>query len=243
MPGFNKKIRQLLQMVVLLGLSHANVQAAEAKWYNVEIVIFSQDSSAGGGSEQWPVIESLPDWSDAVTIQPGVSIPTAIQTAVQADMSVQERQQLWGKPEKTNRSASFSMLSQSNLRLNAITASLRGSNGRFAPLLHLAWRQPAQSKKSAKTIYLQSAATSTNGIPRLQGTVRLSVQRYLHIDLDLLLQRKEIKRADDSGFIQSSSFSPERTGYRFKTHRRMRSEELHYLDHPRLGAIVIVRPS
>ena len=225
-------------MVILLGLSHATVQAAETKWYSVEIVIFSQDESSGR-NEQWPVIESLPDWSDAVTIQPGVSIPSAVQT----DMTVQERQQLWSKSEKTNRSASFRMLPQSNLRLNAITASLRGSNGRFTPLLHLAWRQPAQSKKSAKIIYLQSAVTSTNGIPRLQGTVRLSVQRYLHIDLDLLLQRKEIKRTDDSGFIQSSSFSPERTGFRFKTHRRMRSEELHYLDHPKLGAIVIVRPS
>ncbi|MCP4993026.1 MAG: hypothetical protein GY934_04450 [Gammaproteobacteria bacterium] len=239
MPGFNKKIRQLLQIVVLLGLSHATVQAAEAKWYSVEIVIFSQDSSAGGRTGQWPIIESLPDWSDAVTIQPGVSIPPAVQT----DMTVQERQTLWSKSEKTSRSASFSMLSPSNLRLNAIITSLRGSNGRFTPLLHLAWRQPAQSKKSAKTIYLQSPETSTNGIPRLQGTVRLSVQRYLHIDLDLLLQRKEIKRADDSRFMQSNSFSPERTGYRFKTHRRMRSEELHYLDHPRLGAIVIVRPS
>lgn len=235
---FNKRIQKLLLLLVLCGLMNATVQGTETKWYSVEMVIFSHITPETRG-DQWPVIQNLPDWSHAVTIQPGVAIPTP----AQMNMSAYEREIPQAKPKIIKQTAPFSMLSQSNLRLNSIAESLQNSNGRFTTLLHLAWRQPGQPKKIAQPIYLQSIEMSANELPKLQGTVRLSVQRYLHLDLDIILQRKALNRVNDDGFIQSDRFGSEITGFRFKAHRRMRSKELHYLDHPKLGAIVFVQPS
>ena len=225
-------------MFMLTGLANAAVQGAETKWYSVEIVIFSHNTP-DARTDQWPVIESLPDWSHAETIQPGVSIPQPIQE----DTIKYGQQKLEVKSDQISQTAPFSILSQSNLKLNSIAESLQRSNGRFTTLLHMAWRQPGLPKKTAKTIYLQSTDKSSNELPMLQGTVRLGVQRYLHINLDLILQRKAKIRVDDDGLVQSNSSSSDITGFRFKTHRRMRSKEIHYLDHPKLGAIVIVQPS
>lgn len=53
--------------------------------------------------------------------------------------------------------------------------------------------------------------------PNLRGVVRLSRGRYLHVDTDLTVG-----------------------GIRAREHRRMRSRELHYIDHPRIGVLVRV---
>ncbi len=53
--------------------------------------------------------------------------------------------------------------------------------------------------------------------PSLRGVVRLSRGRYLHVDTDLTVG-----------------------GIRARDHRRMRSGELHYIDHPRIGILVRV---
>ena len=53
--------------------------------------------------------------------------------------------------------------------------------------------------------------------PSLRGVVRLSRGRYLHLDTDLTVG-----------------------GIRARDHRRMRSRELHYIDHPRIGILIRV---
>jgi hypothetical protein len=50
-------------------------------------------------------------------------------------------------------------------------------------------------------------------------------RRFLHVSVDLVFQ-------DPSGFET----------VRMTGARRMRSKELHYLDHPKLGVLTIARP-
>ncbi len=107
----------------------------------------------------------------------------------------------------------FTVLPKSRWRLRKEAANLRGKG--LTPLVHLAWRHPAESRDKSKPIQIQSASSGA-----LDGTVKISVERYLHIDLDLLLRGR----------------------YRFTGHRRMRSGETHYIDHPMLGALVLVSP-
>ena len=57
----------------------------------------------------------------------------------------------------------------------------------------------------------------------IYGTVTVSRGRYLHVDLDLVYQ-------DDSG------------RFRFTSHRRMRSNEIHYMDHPMFGVLILITP-
>lgn len=78
---------------------------------------------------------------------------------------------------------------------------------------HLAWTQPTRGRNSNSWYWVDSG--------RLSGLIRLSRGRYLHLDTDLVLR-------------DAASAQP----YRIKLHRRMRSDELHYVDHPRLGILI-----
>ena len=78
---------------------------------------------------------------------------------------------------------------------------------------HLAWRQNTRGRQSNSWYWI--------GGGRLSGLIRMSRGRYLHLDTDLILRD-----------INSSQ------PYRIKLHRRMRSDELHYVDHPRLGILI-----
>ncbi len=78
---------------------------------------------------------------------------------------------------------------------------------------HLAWRMSPDSRARDTWYWV--------GDGRLEGLVQVSRGRFLHLDVDLLL-----RPADGSG------------PFRVRLNRRMRSGELHYLDHPRVGILV-----
>lgn len=87
----------------------------------------------------------------------------------------------------------------------------------MAPLLHLIWQQPVESREQAKGLWVEEE--------RIGGLIKISLGRYLHLDVDLLL-------------------TDENTGNNFRVidHRRMRSEQLNHLDHPKLGILVQITP-
>ncbi len=94
----------------------------------------------------------------------------------------------------------------------------------------------------------------------LDGTVTIRLARYLHIDADLIWHRTEQAREDvQPGLptgetpqeeepieitMDGSPITPElrMRGYRLKESRRMRSKELHYLDHPVYGILALITP-
>ncbi len=78
---------------------------------------------------------------------------------------------------------------------------------------HLSWRQTPGRRNSDTWHRLDGT--------RLNGLIRVTRGRFLHLDTDLLLKDQD---------------SPEI--YRVQLSRRMRSEELHYIDHPKLGIII-----
>ena len=68
----------------------------------------------------------------------------------------------------------------------------------------------------------------------MQGTVEVSLARYLRVDLDLLYIRPA------GGEVAAPEAVP--TRFRLVTERRMRSRELHYVDHPLFGVLVWIEP-
>lgn len=97
--------------------------------------------------------------------------------------------------------------------------------------------------------------------PELLGTVRLSVARYLHLeadliyripvaqaiakpinDLDLWYERPYATLHDPQGPAYSLETWQAIQGFRMFESRRMRSKELHYLDNPFFGMVVLVTP-
>lgn len=118
--------------------------------------------------------------------------------------------------------ASFPALSPAQFKLTAIEEALRRSRD-YRPLAHIGWTQPGYARHEAKSLSIGSLAPVAAG---LTGEIALTRGRYLHLTLDL-------------------AFAPDdEPGRRFvlRQTRRMRSNERHYIDHPKFGVIAVVTP-
>lgn len=91
----------------------------------------------------------------------------------------------------------------------AYTLQRKGMN----VLKHVAWRQTPGARGSKGWRAIDAG--------RLSGLVRLTRGRFLHLDVDLQL-------------TDTDTAAP----HRIKLNRRMRSDELHYVDHPKVGIII-----
>ncbi|ACL72442.1 CsiV family protein [Thioalkalivibrio sulfidiphilus] len=74
----------------------------------------------------------------------------------------------------------------------------------------------------------------------VDGTVTLSLARFLHLQTDLLYRRatQETLPGDHVWTLEGGQFAESYISER----RRMRSREVHYLDHPMMGIIVEITP-
>jgi hypothetical protein len=125
----------------------------------------------------------------------------------------------------------FTVLSPAFYQLNAIRGGLRNSSG-YSVLLHRAWRQVGYD--AAHAIAYPIHFRADNGRDRVDGSVTLVRERYLHLDVDLLLTT--------SGSASPAAGAESRPAFRLHEKRRMRSREVHYFDHPRFGMIAVVTP-
>ena len=107
------------------------------------------------------------------------------------------------------------LLSVDEGTLQAAAYSLK--QRQMEPLLHLIWQQPVESREQAKGLWVEEE--------RIGGLIKISLGRYLHLDVDLVLTDS------DTGET-----------FRIVDHRRMRSEQLNHLDHPKLGILVHITP-
>lgn len=120
--------------------------------------------------------------------------------------------------------------------------SLRAINrqSHLRPLFHQKWRQAVPPRKAPSPVRIDLPAEA----PRLRGTIALTVARYLHMDLALwyetpgLGQTPRILGPDGA----SQMIAPTQAYIHISDHRRMRSQELHYIDHPKVGILVYVDP-
>jgi hypothetical protein len=94
----------------------------------------------------------------------------------------------------------------------AYTLDRRG----YPVLLHTAWVEKVGGRQNENWYRVATG--------RLEGVIRVRRGRFLHFDSDLLL------RTGQGQPIHAASS------------RRMRSTEVHYIDHPRLGIIVRIDP-
>ncbi len=103
---------------------------------------------------------------------------------------------------------------------------------RFDPLLRLAWTQTDPPSENGPRIAVRYGQPMTLEDPQnfsstqifpVEGSVSLLLSRYLHLDADL-------RYTAGSGYTQHS----------LQERRRMRRDELHHLDSPKLGVLARV---
>ena len=96
------------------------------------------------------------------------------------------------------------------------------------PILYNAqWVQPVYEEKYSLPLYFESSLDSQNQ-SQLKGLFHLYVSRYLHSTIELqYLPRNANSHSEIISLTQK---------------RRMRSKEVHYLDHPLVGALIRILP-
>ena len=111
--------------------------------------------------------------------------------------------------------------------------------GAYVPLLHGGWVQPGLPEDQAHPFDL-----SVLGGINPRGTIELYLSRFLHINVDLSYQPPQAggqygwQSADAVGLGEFAL--PPR--YSLHAERRLRSGELHYIDHPAFGVLIQIRP-
>mgnify|MGYP000008568216 FL=1 len=171
-------------------------------------------------------------------------------------------------------------------------AAFMQRTGNYKTLFHETWVQPVQGESTAIPLVIDRSGDSGDW-PRLQGTVKLHIARYLHLETNLWINTQgqylpaewrmpEPPLGPQSLFIEqpepvlleetayplgndnpeaagqqpvleeklASEIAPEETGPVYpwrhavllQQKRRMRSKEVHYIDHPLIGVVIKFMP-
>lgn len=110
-------------------------------------------------------------------------------------------------------------------------------------LLHQAWVVDALPEKQAKPLYI-SVLPEKDYQSRLEGTLLFYKSRYPHIELNLELERK-IPLVIRQDFAKNQNMQedllPEFWRFQLKESRKIKTGQIHYLDHPIFGALVEIK--
>lgn len=204
--------------------------AEDVDWYRVEVIVFRQPPLPDEPLEAPPLQADAPPGRPLETLRTGADGETP-----------------------------FARLPRGAYGLTDVAARLERQPG-FQVLLHTAWEQPGLGRDAAPYVPLpldvafpRDPGDASDDAPgpfaalppeaRLYGTLRLYRERYLHFETDLRYRLPDTPPAAvrmDEALAVDSAYDP--TLHVMTASRRMRSEELHYLDHPVLGIVVRAVP-
>lgn len=121
-----------------------------------------------------------------------------------------------GWPAQLTKLRQYQQLPKELQSLNKIYLNLRYASG-YHPLLHVAWTQKIDADSQGDAVSLSDSEG------RIYGYFRLQRGHYLYLITDL-----EFNQGDQI--------------YRLNEKRRIKFNEIHYLDHPKFGVIAKVSP-
>lgn len=192
-----------LALAATLAAGSTTPVSAADPWFAVELIAFDDLEGDGIHAEVWPADPGEPPVDDAVEL---------------ANLS--------------RAAGAFRLTPRSELRLHDTWGALRRSS-RYRPLLHVGWRLPGIARDAARWAYLGPRLGGGRDGTLVRGAARVSLARYLHLELDLLYDRPRSESHETPGDAVPTRF-------RLRSSRRMRSNELHYIDHPLFGVLVVI---
>ncbi len=257
----------LVLYITSLSASAANDDEGD-RWFEVEILIFSQqdDTDAVKDNEIWPEMATPAAFAQSITLAPardsspsaGIDGQNGSVESVPDNSLIMPYQilqdselALTGLDNKLSRSGSLVPLYHIAWRQPVF------SRDSAAPV-YIQWGK--QAPGNADLLSSEEALIAPPPMPitvdddsgdnvsvhvqNLEGSITVSVKRYLHFDVDLFYTGDEAAEKDQNIFNIFDVFRTEDTPrvYRMKQARRMRSGETHYFDHPKFGMIVLITP-
>lgn len=107
-----------------------------------------------------------------------------------------------------------------------------------------------QSLESQELQLLEEQSTQPhNGLYELEGKITIALSRYLHTYIDLVLRRPRLSadpvlnNAPEEAYLAANAADTRiLNNHPLREHRRMRSKNLHYIDNPEFGVLVLITP-
>lgn len=242
-------------LIALLGAALVSPAVASSKdetnWYNVEVILFTPGGDDYLDAEVWPEAPELPAIDGARELAPAPERPPRTRKDLRPfEALTPAEHQLTDAYRRLESSSRFEPLLHIGWRQPGL--------GREAAVPVLI-RIPLDGAESAADGSPDPAATLPPAPARLEGTLTLILSRYLHLETDLVYRIPQTTTDSFSPFMEmpgglttgatestllGDDFGEE-PAYRtlvIQDSRRMRSKELHYLDHPAVGVLALVTP-
>lgn len=262
-------MKVLLSALFFLFVSITNSSAEELRYYDVEIIVIENQSPAAKASEHWPLEVNIN--KPVNTVELGMLPPTEW-LPIDADYSISfnelppEEYQLNAEIEKISQSSSQRVIfhrawrqpgldkkiampvyfkqkaSETSLDTHSNMQADDGQNNTA-----IIGSSTMLDKQILETAPLEAYSST------LEGIFRVTLSRYLHLEAELIYREKLPASAENEYIENNESFFSEAMNpittedkqgviYLKQTRHRMKSNELHYIDHPVLGILVKITP-
>lgn len=127
---------------------------------------------------------------------------------------------------------------------------VRGINRQqhLRPVIHRRWHQAVPARDAPLPVKLSSAGEghTRHGLNKVEGFIEITVSRYLHAQATLWYQADNLGERPTPLYGIPAQDSNQLRQYipymQLSQSRRMRSRELHYIDHPKLGLLIRIDP-
>ena len=251
--NFTIKISKVfIASLLLCSLNAFAVDYSELQAYEIEVVIFKFKNTQSAGSEIWPDLVTTESIENVIELHNSSSltqIPGPDEKAYYYSKIPAENYRLTNEVEKLTKSNEYEIIYHSAW----IQPGLDKENAEFIHLNSIEKQSeltdidsfipgsnPLNNNQPAAMMMAGNSSTQDND-PVLDGVVKVELGRYLHIYFDLKYQRD---LAPVQGVMDSNTAETykELKYYPVQTHRRMRSKEIHYIDHPLIGILVLATP-
>ena len=245
-------------------LTNSSFLLAETTGYEVEVIIFSYNNNQYSNSEKWPEtkpIDSVNTADRASSSSPNTDNENSTpDKPTSPDIENETRSTEKEAATLIDLTKQASFLSHDQYRLNSQEQKMLKQK-HYNLLLHKAWKQAGLAENKTFPIHIDSRLTddnkstidkniTTDNSTRskenkgeyISGDITLIMSRYLHIKTNLLLHESEITSNTETSEYNSSTDKPEEKLYAINLERRMKSREIHFIDHPLIGIIVLAIP-
>nr|WP_067294850.1 CsiV family protein [Marinobacterium profundum] len=125
-------------------------------------------------------------------------------------------------------SGPYQRLPGNNLVLTAEKNRLARQQG-FRTLFHGAWYQPVGNQNSSRAVHLRGGQLMPNGAYELDGYISIDRDDFLHLRPDLYYTSINPQTVEK---LQMATLN---------TPRRIKANQIHYLDNPLFGVLVLIQ--
>lgn len=221
------KISYLTLSLILISLFF---HTASARDYKIEIILFAHTNSPKQTISNRPPLKVPDNGLSLQNVEPG---------------------------------SAWQPVSEDQFILGGVARNLAASN-KYRVLKHFAWRQPVVERRKALPIQISAGRDFTSAFPErtfrntefndqnlidsqrkqtqireLAGTVTIAISQYIHLYTDLVYRQPVSMPPELRATLNRDQILVD---HGIESHRRMRSGELHYIDHPLVGIIIEATP-